>query len=354
MKRLDCNRKNLILIGIAAAIMLGGGRVRADFTISEATCVDQVINNGTNTQGCCLLHDGLKMYFSYVMPGGYGGRDIWVSTRQTQDAPWQEPVNLGPNINSEGGCYPSISPDEREIYFHPRWNSQVLMRSTRASKSDPWGPASEFTGLGYLACYPDISADGLSVYFTAERPGGYGAWDIWMAKRETTDAPWGEPVNLGPNVNDSRDQYCPSISADELALFYNNGGLRKVSVSTRSTKEDEWAPPVLLGPAVNGSRAHRPEISPDGSVLYFDAGSRSGGFNAENFWQVSIIPIVDLNDDGIVDSTDVCIMIDYWGTNEPSCDIGPMPWGDGVVDVQDLIVLAEHLFEEIPPVESVE
>jgi hypothetical protein len=28
-----------------------------------------------------------------------------------------------------------------------------------------------------------------------------------------------------------------------------------------------------------------------------------------------------------------------------------MPWGDGIVDVQDLIVLAEHLFEEFPPVE---
>jgi len=38
----------------------------------------------------------------------------------------------------------------------------------------------------------------------------------------------------------------------------------------------------------------------------------------------------------------------------PSCDIGPTPLGDGIVDVQDLIVLAEHLFEEIPPVEPVE
>ena len=33
------------------------------------------------------------------------------------------------------------------------------------------------------------------------------------------------------------------------------------------------------------------------------------------------------------------------------CDIGPMPWGDGIVDVQDLIVLAEHLFEAFPPAE---
>ena len=41
-------------------------------------------------------------------------------------------------------------------------------------------------------------------------------------------------------------------------------------------------------------------------------------------------------------------MVDHWGTDNSLCDIGPMPWGDGVVDVQDLIVLAEHLFEELP------
>jgi hypothetical protein len=44
-------------------------------------------------------------------------------------------------------------------------------------------------------------------------------------------------------------------------------------------------------------------------------------------------------------------MVDHWGTDNSSCDIGPMPWGDGVVDVQDLIILAEHLFEEYPPVQ---
>jgi len=39
-------------------------------------------------------------------------------------------------------------------------------------------------------------------------------------------------------------------------------------------------------------------------------------------------------------------MVDYWHTDEPSCDIAPPPFGDGIVDVQDLIALAEHLFEE--------
>jgi hypothetical protein len=54
--------------------------------------------------------------------------------------------------------------------------------------------------------------------------------------------------------------------------------------------------------------------------------------------------VVDFNGDGIVDSADICMMIDHWHTDEPLYDIGPRPFGDGIVDVQDLIVLSEHLF----------
>jgi hypothetical protein len=61
---------------------------------------------------------------------------------------------------------------------------------------------------------------------------------------------------------------------------------------------------------------------------------------------VSITPIVDFNGDGIVDSDDTRIMIDYWHTNESLCDIGPTPLGDGIVDAQDLLVLLEHLLLE--------
>ncbi|MBN2593580.1 MAG: hypothetical protein JXA81_08750 [Sedimentisphaerales bacterium] len=63
--------------------------------------------------------------------------------------------------------------------------------------------------------------------------------------------------------------------------------------------------------------------------------------------------VVDFNGDGIVDAKDMCIMIDYWGTDEPLYDIAPPPFGDGTVDVHDLILLAEHLFEEIYPPELI-
>ncbi len=64
-------------------------------------------------------------------------------------------------------------------------------------------------------------------------------------------------------------------------------------------------------------------------------------------------PLLDFNWDGIVDSTEVCILVDHWQTDNLLYDIAPLPFGDGIVDIQDLIELAEHLFEEILPVELI-
>jgi hypothetical protein len=76
--------------------------------------------------------------------------------------------------------------------------------------------------------------------------------------------------------------------------------------------------------------------------------ARAGGFGSYDLWQVQIKPVVDFNIDGIVDSTDMCFMVDHWRENSPLCDIGPTPFGDGIVDVQDIVVLAEYLFKDIP------
>lgn len=54
----------------------------------------------------------------------------------------------------------------------------------------------------------------------------------------------------------------------------------------------------------------------------------------------------DLNSDGIVNCNDMNVIIDHWGENCRLCDVGPAPFGDNIIDVQDLIVLSEYLFEE--------
>ena len=58
---------------------------------------------------------------------------------------------------------------------------------------------------------------------------------------------------------------------------------------------------------------------------------------------------VDFNADRKIDKADVSALIDNWHQDELAYDIAPPPFGDGIVDVQDLIVVADHLFMEIPP-----
>ena len=82
-----------------------------------------------------------------------------------------------------------------------------------------------------------------------------------------------------------------------------------------------------FGRRVTGTMAitvYTSRISADGFWLIFNS-NRSNGYGAEDIWQVSIDPVVDLNSDGIVDALDMCIVVDHWGTDNPLCDMGPMP-----------------------------
>ncbi len=97
---------------------------------------------------------------------------------------------------------------------------------------------------------------------------------------------------------------------------------------------------------------HSRIINPEG-VVVADTGAQEGMVIAQ-IGYFNWAGNVDLNGDGFVDCSDLCIIVDHWGTDEPSCDLAPPPFGDGIVDVQDLIFVAEHLFEEFPPVEPEE
>jgi len=368
--------KKTISLVLVLVLSLAVRVANADFTFATPTNLGPTVNSASCEQTPSISADGLELYFadhSYapLRPGGYGSSDLWITTRQTKDDPWGVPENLGPVVNSSSADeHPSISADGLSLYFgssRPGGSgSEDLWVTTRETKDAPW---SDPVNLGptvnskYSEWCPQISADGLSLYFSDYmnyRPGGQGLWDIYVTTRSTVSDPWGAPVNLGPNVNTSGIEASPNISSDGLTLFLNSncpggfGGMADLWMTRRKTQDDDWEPLVNLGPTVNRSGFEAsPKISFDGSTLYFSS-ERPGGFGDVDLWQVSIEPVVDLNDDGVVNAEDMCIIVDNWGTDEPLCDIGPMPWGDGIVDVQDLIVLSVHLFEEIPPTEPVE
>jgi hypothetical protein len=353
MKLLDCTKVRIVLVGFVAAIVLGGGSTNAEIIMSEPTNLGPVINDAYDVQNSDFSQDGLQLYFAvWSRPDGFGSGDIYMAERETLNSPWKEPVNLGPNVNSSAcEVEPSISSDGLELYF-ASWDDWYIRVCKRLSKDDPWSsPVKVGPPIGSGAYGPDISADGLSLYFASSLGGGYGGDDIWMVTRATTNDDWGEPVNLGPNVNNSADQFGASISNDSLMLVFSQG-LQSIWATSRKSIDDDWGPAMRLEISGTGD-FFSPTLSPDGSTLYFQAVNAWGGYGKNDFWQVKFIPIVDFNGDGIVDADDMCIMVDHWGENYSLCDIGPSPLGDGIVDVQDLIVLAEHLFEEVFSIELI-
>jgi len=363
----------LAVFGIVATIVLGGGNAKADFTFGEPVNMGQPVNSSAGDTIDCLSADGLEMYITSQRRCGRGNWEICVSKRATIADAWGTPTVLDPpvNIGQLDQCA-SISPDGLELYFMSNrgggYGQADIWVARRPTINDAWdqsvnlGPL--FNTSGYEGT-PCISGDGLELYFDSDGLGGYGSGDIYVAKRSSVEDPWGEPVNLGPVVNNSAIECWSHISSDGLLLLFSEdlgplhpGGFGKSDMwlTRRESIAAPWVAPVNLGSMVNGpSRDVGPKLSPDGSMLYFSS-DRPGseGIPYGDIYQAPIIPIVDLNGDGIVDAADMCIMVDYWGTDEPLCDIGPMPWGDGFVDVQDLIVLADHLFEEIPLAEPVE
>jgi len=359
-----------LLAGVVVGLLLGCQVAKGDFVFGEPVLVPNV-NSSSADLGPSISADGLELYFvsnrDHGADLGYCG--IWVAKRATTDDEWGEPVNLGAPINTaDPVADPSISADGLELYFsegHPVTNAGGAWRSggygngdlwvsKRATRDGDWGIpvnlGTQINSRDYDGT-PAISADGLSLFFSSQRPGGHGTTDLYMATRPTRDDPWGPPANLGAPVNTSMWEQCPHISPDGLWLFFtvDPGGVEAdIFVSKRATITDPWGLPEPLGAVNTPKTEYFTTFAPGSSTLYFARAGRFASWSSPtqatwDLWQVSIEPSVDFNDDGEVNAKDMSILVDYWHTSDPLCDIGPTALGDGVIDIQDLIVLSEYL-----------
>src|SRR6266508_2190618 len=109
---------------------------------------------------------------------------------------------------------------------------------------------------------PTLSNDELSLYFGSDRPGGIGGFDIWGSQRACKDCECETPVNVGPAVNTTSDETGPGLSIDGHLLFFRStrpggAGLGDVFLSKRANPKDDfgWGVPVALGPDVNTAAA---------------------------------------------------------------------------------------------------
>jgi ankyrin repeat protein len=280
----------------------------ADLIFGNPTNLGPSVNSSVGDYDPSISADELELYFNSYRAGGLGQADIWVTTRKTKADPWGRPVNLGPTVNSPApDNTPSISADGLSLYFSSTrsggYGGRDLWMTTRKTKSAPW---SEPANLGPTVNSPaddhapSISSDGLELYFAGHplspesaRPGGSGGADLWVTTRKTPRDRWGTPVNLGPTVSSSFADTSPSISGDGLLLYFTSdrpggSGAGDIWVTKRKSKGDPWGTPVNLGPTVNSANWDmHPSISRDGFTLYF-VSTRAGGAGDGDIWQTTL------------------------------------------------------------------
>jgi len=313
----------------------------AGLVFGTPVCLGPAINSAHNEWTSRISPDGLSLIFGSDRPGGSGSHDLWRATRASPADDWIPAVTIGPPVNTaayESG--PSISVDGLALYFSDgSWFRKEPQRSNGLGNGDLWITRRPNAGEQWTVpenlgpeinspVYdgePYISADGLTLYFASERPGGLGGVDLWKVTRTTVDGQWSQPENLGPTLNSSYTDWSPSVTSDGLLLFFMSnrpgGGhgpdIYDIWVSTRQTIQDQWSEPLNLGPTVNSKAIDAgPSVTSDGSTLFFHS-TRPGGaeLGLVNIWQVEMTRVTDSNTGKNVDDSDTGLLA-HWPLDE--------------------------------------
>lgn len=170
--------------------------------------------------------------------------------------------------------------------------------SSAASIETLTGSSSEVNTAFVDGC-PIQSPDGLSLYMASTRPTGQGGIDIWVAHRPSTAVGFGTPVNLGPALNSTADDFCPTPVPGKGLFFVSTRGGNADIYFSQNHPVVGWTAPVSLGGAINSAL---PEFSPsyfeaDGrTFLYFSRGPDiySAELQADGSWG-SVGPVAVLN-----------------------------------------------------------
>lgn len=134
---------------------------------------------------------------------------------------------------------------------------------------------------------PSISPNGDVIYFTSDRPGGFGGLDIYRAYR-SPDGEWGAPENLGPTVNTGKNEKSPFIHADSESLYFASDGhpgmggydLFKIKLVSGSAG---WEKPQNLGYPINTEKDEIGlMVTMDGQQAYF----ATNKINSANGWDI--------------------------------------------------------------------
>ncbi|RPH33674.1 MAG: hypothetical protein EHM93_04225 [Bacteroidales bacterium] len=247
-KSMISNPKNYILKSL-------GKRVNSSFP---------EINPISNSSGNILIYTSLQRFYNAILFSEY------------KDSAWTTPTNLNPQLFADGPISTvGISEDGGSIVLSRNDNDDFNLYISHFDKSkNTWAQLEklpkEINGRSWET-FGSLSRMGDTLYFSSNREGGFGGFDIFMSVKSSSGL-WSNPKNLGSEINTPLDESAPFITSEGKQLFFCSRGHATMGgydifVSTQNA--GRWNIPQNLGYPLNTT---------DDDIFFFPIGDGKKGF----------------------------------------------------------------------------
>ena len=219
--------------------------------------------------------------------------DFYVSKKVngewTKRKPLGKPINTPRNEGAQ--C---ISPDGKYLIFTACYRedgkgSCDLYWSKRVG--DIWSKPRNFgepVNTRYWESQPTFGADGKTILFTSNRPGGVGGMDIWQTTM-IEEGVFSEPINLGPPINTMRDEDSPFLHPDGVTLYFTSTGHKGMGGAdifySNLQANGKWGEPINMGYPIN---THEDEfglvVNAKGDKAFFSSDKKGGLGKMDLYW----------------------------------------------------------------------
>lgn len=246
---------------------------------SEATQEASPINTPKDNAVYWVSPDGNRLLIRGAFDSGkYIGRGISVTNR-TADG-WSQPEKLnikGYNkmaVDKYSGAFMANDGKTLLLYFSEERNSYLNDIYVSHLQEDGIWSRPVKTGTintdDYDEISPFLASDGLTLYFSSDRPDGKGGYDIWMAKRlDDSWTKWTDPVNLGDSINSPKWEGYFAIDAKGEYGYFATSRNSLGSTDIAKIKLDESQKPKTVA-LVYGKVFNAITKQPMDANLYYD------------------------------------------------------------------------------------
>jgi len=187
---------------------------------------------------------------------------------------WTAPVNITPELQSDGDFYISCLSADGKLLFLSKddnINSDIYMSTYNGESWSKTVKLNKNINTKYWESHAFLSEDGNQLVFASDRAGGFGGLDLYVSHKVNGD--WGPAVNIGPEINTPFNEDRPFLINNGKTLFFSSQGHENIGGYDlfRSDLQTNglWSKPKNLGYPLN---------TPDDEFFFMPAGDGKSGY----------------------------------------------------------------------------